>query len=744
MRSSAAAPRPRAAAITPPPASSTSTPGRPGTPTRGPWWRRASRPARRGAPAEAQALWDRAAFDDATIAIRPELPAGAPPLHAAPALAWSRDGERLAVGGDGDIVVFDADLGGRLRLHTGETVLALAFSADRGLLVAGLGEGLVRVFDLVTGTVGRDLAGHRGAVRALVLAPDGRTLASAGEDGSVRIWDVAAGTELRALRPPHGATLLAFDAAGALLATTAGDGRVALWETQGFTLAGTLAAHGGEVRAMAFEGAALYVLTARERVRWDVTNPRRARAAVLDRAPVDRRGGGLGVSPIVEQASIVATSPGAVVATLAGPEVAVGDIGGSTTHGSNAAAYHQGIGSLALSPSGRSLAAVYRDRTIAVFPSSAPQLGGAARVLPRPSPVDAVAAAPDGKTLAAAADGRVLLWRADGDRLRALDAAGVRALAFSPDGRALAMGLAGAHVDFPALAGAAPPLVLDTHGAVQSVAFSPDGARLAVGTAAPSVQIFATAASAAGAAPSEPRSLHLEAGPVRAARFSPDGAQVLVASKEGLTLWSPTSHEGVRFVPYGPEVRDAAFTPDGTGMVVADQRGELLLGKPTPTTPAPTKTVLVAGQVMALLVAADGSIVTAEGDRSIEMRSPVGKTFQRFRDPDGGMRAVAPLSGLVAAGLDDGTVRLYRAPAAGPAAILGTVPGLPAGKVGGVVRGPGGHLEVVGPGAEAARAVIRCKLGEAFYPLDVCAEQFVVEGLLPMVLAGRDPAEADP
>ena len=31
-----------------------------------------------GARAEAQALWDRAAYDDATVAVHPELPGGAP------------------------------------------------------------------------------------------------------------------------------------------------------------------------------------------------------------------------------------------------------------------------------------------------------------------------------------------------------------------------------------------------------------------------------------------------------------------------------------------------------------------------------------------------------------------------------------------------------------------------------------------------------------------------------------------
>jgi hypothetical protein len=94
--------------------------------------------------------------------------------------------------------------------------------------------------------------------------------------------------------------------------------------------------------------------------------------------------------------------------------------------------------------------------------------------------------------------------------------------------------------------------------------------------------------------------------------------------------------------------------------------------------------------------------------------------------------------------MGDGSVRLFRAPAAAPVAVLRPVPGLPAGKVAGVVSGPAGHLEIVGPDAEAARGVVRCRLGAALFPLEVCAEQFVLDGLLPMVLAGKDPAEADP
>jgi WD40 repeat protein len=677
-----------------------------------------------GHRAEAQALWDRAAYDDATVAIHPEMISGAPPLYAGAALAWSPDGARLAVGGDDSLTLFDAELRPTLRVPTGEAVVALAFAAGAGRLFAGLANGAVRVVDAVTGALEDGLPGEGVAVRALAVSPDRRTLAASGDDGRVRLGEP--GGPLRVLRAPRGASgsVIAFDDTGARLAAAGDDGRIALWDTSSGALAATLPAHGGAVRAMAFEGASLDVVTAAERVRWDVTRPRRPRPVTLGRARAERA-----------SIAVAAGEAGAVVAAVAGAELGVGDLADGVSLASTASADHGGLVALALAPGGRALAVVYRDRTVAVLPAAERR---EPRVLAPSGRVDALAPSPDGRTIAAAVDGRVLVWRAGGDRLRAYEPGAARALAFSPDGTALAMGVADARIVIRDLAERRPDRILEAGGAVESLAFSADGARLVAGTAAPSVQILAAAAAG------DARALRLEAGPVRAARFSPDGASVLIASKEGLTLWSPTAREGLRFVPYGPEARDAAFTPDGAGMAVADQRGQLLLGKPAASAPAPAQTVLVPTQVLALAIAADGTIATAEGDRALTLRSPAGKPVQRFHDPDAAMRAVAFLSGHVAAGLGDGSVRLYRAPAAGPVAILRAAPGLAAGKVGGVVSGPGGHLEIVGPDAVAARGAIRCRLGAALYPLEVCAEQFLVEGLLPMVLAGQDPAEAEP
>jgi WD40 repeat protein len=674
-----------------------------------------------GANAEAQALWDRAVYDDATLGIRPELSSGAPASHAGRALAWSSDGARLAVGGDDEAVVYDADLHPTLRLRTKEPVLALAFAADGGRLFAGLDGALVRVFDAVTGAAERDLVGHRGPVRVLAASSDRRIVASAGDDGTVRLWDADAGVETRTLKAPRGATLLAFDAAGAMLAGAGEDGRVVLWDTRSGAVVATLPARGGAVKAMALDGAALDVVTAGERTRWDLTQPRRPRPTTAGRVKTER-------------ASIAVRAGGALVAALAGEEIGVGDLAGGAPGPSSSATAHEGVAAFALAPGGAVVAAVYGDRTLAILPAGERR---EPRVIAPAGPVEALAVTRDGKTLAAAVSGRALLWRAEGERLRALDPGQVRALAFSPDGRTLAMG-AGKRVALHDLAGQKPDVVVDAAGAVECLGFSPDGTRVVAGTAAPSVQIFAPGAAI------EPRSLALEAGPVRAARFSPDGASVLVASREGLTLWNPAAREGLRFVPYGPETRDAVFTPDGAGMVVANVRGELLFGKPAPTAPAPTKSMIVPTQVVALAISSDGTIATAEGDRAVGLRSPVGKSFQRFRDPDAAVRAVAFLPAHVAAGLADGSLRLHHAPAVEPVATLRLAPGLPPGKLGGVVSGPLGHFEIVGPDAEAARAALRCRLGPALYPLEVCADQFAVEGLLSIVMAGKDPAEADP
>jgi WD40 repeat protein len=74
------------------------------------------------------------------------------------------------------------------------------------------------------------LRGHRQAVRALALSPDGRYLATGSSDQSVMLWDAETGRELRTLRGHEGGiTDLAFRPDGLELASSDDRGVVKLW-----------------------------------------------------------------------------------------------------------------------------------------------------------------------------------------------------------------------------------------------------------------------------------------------------------------------------------------------------------------------------------------------------------------------------------------------------------------------------------------------------------------------------------
>jgi WD40 repeat protein len=162
--------------------------------------------------------------------------------HSGPlrALAWSRDGKRLASGGaDRVIRVWDAETGQCVRTLIGHSagIFDLAFSPEGELLASASQDSTVRVWDVASGTQRYQLRGHILPVYAVAFHPSGKQLASGGGDCLVKIWDAATGTEQYTLQGhdiPIGR--LQFSADGKRLASSGLSRGALLWDLEKRTI----------------------------------------------------------------------------------------------------------------------------------------------------------------------------------------------------------------------------------------------------------------------------------------------------------------------------------------------------------------------------------------------------------------------------------------------------------------------------------------------------------------------------
>ncbi len=102
--------------------------------------------------------------------------------------AFPSDSRRIAVGSERKIRLLGGSKQPQLK-DVPRGAKSLVFSPDDTVLLAGLRNGSIELFDMATGEKISTLNGHTSIVETLVFSPDGKTLVSTGQDGTILVWD---------------------------------------------------------------------------------------------------------------------------------------------------------------------------------------------------------------------------------------------------------------------------------------------------------------------------------------------------------------------------------------------------------------------------------------------------------------------------------------------------------------------------------------------------------------------------
>ncbi|HUR05719.1 MAG TPA: TIR domain-containing protein [Nonomuraea sp.] len=461
-------------------------------------------------------------------------------------IAYSPDGSTIAVGNeDGGVLLCVG--GAPVRTLQGHRGRVYAVSFAGGLLATGASDGLVVLWDALTGEHLRELRGHADGVWPLRLSPSGELVAAGGGDGVIRVWDTATGRLVHELAG-HQAPVYTVSFGDSVLVSGDSAGVVRLWDLTSGQVTGTLDGHRGSVfRAIhSPDGSLLATGDEAGTVRlWDATS-------WALRHKLKGHPGSIYCLTFAPDGSLLASGDTAGIVRLWDP---AGQAHG--VHTSHAGSVYQVV----FSPDGRTLASGDSNGVVRL------QEGGGGRrveLAGHRSSVWPFVFRPDGEQLATSSnDGTVRLWDpASGQCQRVLRGHGRRisSVRFSTDGSMLATsGNDGVVRIWEPHTGRRLREVTGTADRLISALFSPAGPVLATSSNDGGVHFWNAVTG------DYERELNAETDHVWAEAFSPDGTLLATANDDdSVRIWyRPTSRLVSNLADHRGRVRSIAFSPDG-------------------------------------------------------------------------------------------------------------------------------------------------------------------------------------